>query len=389
MHTAVSIAACIKGLSSLVIGVRECGYYSRGIPNVADGGNGLHWVYAMDSKEVVFGCKDGIIDSLKKMEDAGADTIVLISACVPEIIGEDLEAVVREARTRIKAKVIGVKAPQFNSNGSVSGGLNFYEAIGGLMDKRERIPRTANLLGYDPAPFRREYPPKLLPLLHKAGVSMRYYFTSEATVDDYVKASEAALNIVFSTHNIKLAEYMSERFGIPYVVFQNIYGVDDLDGAIFSISMELDADLRGSFAAERESALALESQAAETLRGKKFIMTYPFRDTLPLASYLCGLGMEPLLINVDDYCPHNSKWAERILKLGYDPYICHMVNAKEDANVLNALPFDVCIGRFRYMEKGRRCLQDMSDLAFTHDYARTAGLLKMLIKEIEKTDGLI
>jgi nitrogenase molybdenum-iron protein alpha/beta subunit len=343
----------------------------------------------MDSDEVVFGCKDGIIDSVKKMTAAGAEAIALISTCVPEIIGEDLDAIISEAAQQVETKLIGVKVPQFKSNGSTSGGLNFYEALISLMEKRERIPRTVNLLGYDPAVFRREHPPKLLPVLRNAGIDLRRYFTSEVTVEDYANAPEAALNLVFSTHNIRLAECMRERFGIPYIIFQDIYSVADIDSALLTISETLNTDLQDNFAAERNSASALESEVSQFLIGKKFIMTYPFKDTLPLAAYLCRLGMEPLLINVDEYCPHNSRWTESILKLGYDPHICHMVNVEADAAVLNALPFDICIGKFKYIEEGRPCLQDMSDLAFMYDYTRTAGLLKMLKTEIGKTDELV
>ena len=389
MHSAVGIAASIKGLSSLVIGARECGYYSKGIPNVADTKNGHHWAYAMDSTEVVFGCKAGVIDALKQLDATGTEAIALISTCVPEIIGEDLDAIINEAQPEIKAKLIGVKAPQFNANGSASGGLNFYEAVIGLMEKRTRLECTVNLLGYDPAIFRRKYPPKLLPILEAEGLNVRYYFASHATVADYSKAPEAALNIVFSIHNIKLAERMKERFGVPYVVFQDLYSVADLDNALTKISHELNVELMSHFAEEREKALASESAATKTLRGKKFIITHPFRDTIPLAAYLCTLGMEPLLINVDEYLPHNVLWSESILSYGHDPYICHMVNEKADAALLNSLPFDICIGRFKHISAGRACFQDMSNLALTYDYKRTAGLLTALNREMDKTYGLI
>jgi nitrogenase molybdenum-iron protein alpha/beta subunit len=182
---------------------------------------------------------------------------------------------------------------------------------------------------------------------------------------------------------------MRERFGIPYIIFQDTYSVADIDSALQLISETLNLDPRDSFSAERNHALALESEVSKVLSGKKFIVTYPFRDALPLAAYLCGLGMEPLLINVDEYCPHNKRSSELILKRGCDPHICHMVNVEADAAVLNALPFDICIGRFKHIEEGRPCLQDMSDLAFMYDYTRTAGLLKMLKTETEKTDGLV
>lgn len=61
MHTALSLGARIEGLSTLVIGTAECGYYSRNVPfssPYAD--QGIHWTYLLGDREVVFGCREGL-----------------------------------------------------------------------------------------------------------------------------------------------------------------------------------------------------------------------------------------------------------------------------------------------------------------------------------------
>ncbi len=380
MHSAISIAASIKGISSIVVGARECAYYSRGVPNVADFVNGFHWTYVMDSNEVVFGCRDGLIKAVRELDAAGAEAVALISTCVPEIIGEDIDGLIKEIQPEIKAKLLCVKVPQFNCNGSATGGLFFYESLISLMNETGSKPGVVNLLGYDPAAFRRACPPKLITLLRESGADVRFYYASEASVSDYARASEACLNLVFSIHNIGLAKRMEERFGIPYVVVHDLYGVKDWDAAIGVVEKILNISAAGRFAAERERALALEGEVSEKLGGRDFIMTFPYRDTLPLAAYLCDLGLKPLLIHADEYCPHNDVWARRILKSGSDPYVCHMVNEKADAEILNDLPFHICVGKFKYISGGRPCMQDMSDILLKYEYSRTEELLDMLIR---------
>ena len=378
MHTAISLSAGIKGLSSIVIGSRECAYYSRNVPQVAEFVNGHHWSYVMDSDEVVFGCKDGLTDAIKQIDAAGAEAVALISTCVPEIIGDDIEGIIKEVQKQVKAKLLFMKVPQFDCNGSTTGGLYFYEAMLALMEKHDKPARAVNLLGFDPAEWRRSYEPKLLSLLKQNNIDLRYYFSSEASVTDYSKASEASFNIVFSIHNIGLARRMKEAFGIPYFIFQDIYSVNELDKALKMLEDTFNIELQSHFAAERAEAADLEKSTAVLVQGKSFIMTTPYRDTLPMAAYLCGLGMKPLLINADEYCPHNKRWTEQILAGGHDPYLCHMVNEPADAEVLNTVDFDICIGKFKYIEGGRPCLQDMSGLLLKYDYSRTSALLAML-----------
>ncbi len=389
MHIAVSIAAGIKDMASIVIGARECGYYSRNVPLVSGGKHGKNWVYAMDSNEVVFGCGDGLASAIKKLDATGVQAIALLSTCVPEIIGDDFEGIIRSVQPQVKAKLLYVKVPQFNCNGSTSGGLIFYESMLGLMNKMDTKPRTVNLLGYDPARFRRKYPPKLLSLLHESGIDVRYFFAQEASVADYTKVPEAALNIVFSMHNIRLAQRLEELYGIPYIIFQDLYSTGDWDAAINQIEHALGISIASAFAEERAEAVVLEENIRNQITGQRFIMTFPFRDTLPLAAYLCRLGMIPIVIHADEYNPHNAVWTESILKSGNDPYICHMVNDKADAAILNNLPFDICIGKFKYISDDRPCLQDMSGLMLSYDYKRTTALLKMLITATEHTYGIV
>lgn len=94
MHTALSLAVKIRGVSTLIIGTSECGYYSRSVPLSSPyGDEAFHWNYVLDSKEVVFGFRKGLMKAIAEMDKAGARLILLLATCVPELIGEDIESI--------------------------------------------------------------------------------------------------------------------------------------------------------------------------------------------------------------------------------------------------------------------------------------------------------
>ena len=114
MHTALSLGTRIKGVSTLVIGTSECGYYSRNIPITSPyADQSLHWTYILDSKEVVFGFRDGIINTIREMDAAGAKIILLLATCVPELIGEDIDSICYEIQPRIKARLLHIPLGNF------------------------------------------------------------------------------------------------------------------------------------------------------------------------------------------------------------------------------------------------------------------------------------
>jgi nitrogenase molybdenum-iron protein alpha/beta subunit len=98
MRMASLVAKDISGLSSLLVGMPECATHARLFNPNPEGPNGeLHWLHVLDLHEVVLGVQDGIISALKKMDKVGAKAILLIVTCIPELLGEDIDGILREA----------------------------------------------------------------------------------------------------------------------------------------------------------------------------------------------------------------------------------------------------------------------------------------------------
>ena len=106
MHTALALSAKIKGLSTLLIGTAECTTYARMVIPEPRGEHGeCHWMYLLDSHEVVFGCRKGIIDAINQMDQEGPEAILIIITCVPEVIGEDIEGIIHEIQPQVNARL--------------------------------------------------------------------------------------------------------------------------------------------------------------------------------------------------------------------------------------------------------------------------------------------
>lgn len=139
MHTALALSSRVKGMSTLVVGTPECGTYSRNIVSGIKSEEGeLHWTYILDSNEVVFGCRRGLIRTIKEMDKSGAKAIMIILTCVPEIIGEDIEGIVHEMQPEVSAQLTFVLMAHFKCNSYPSGYWKTLVAFGNLMKKGKK-----------------------------------------------------------------------------------------------------------------------------------------------------------------------------------------------------------------------------------------------------------
>lgn len=379
MHTALALSSNIKGMSTLLIGTAECGNYSRSIieKNKPED-HTFHWMYVLDSNEVVFGCRKGVMQAVKEMDEAGARAIMLISTCVPEVIGEDMEGIIRELQPQTKARLNYVQMPHFKCNSYPSGFYKTLESFGEMMKPIKKRPDVVNILGRskeeDHIPM-----PELLQALETREMTLRY-LAPKSDITDFVSAPDGALNLVLSPYVNPLAKRMENRFGVPFVSVHEVYDVDGIDYLYHDIASKLGIQWGDGFLKSRKAAAHLEAEAKEMVKGLRFVSTH--RNTLmtlPLAHYLLRLGMEPLLLHMEEYYPDDKKWSNLLLEQGQDPYLCHMVNEPSDARILEVISPDVSFGEIPGGNGMIPCVPHLDELYGQAGYERTELLLKRLI----------
>lgn len=386
MRMAALTAKDIRGLSSLLVGMPECATHVRLFNPKPEGKHGeLHWLYVLDQHEVVFGCRDGLIDALKKMGKAGAKAILLIVTCIPELIGEDIEGIIREVQPDISAPVAYVMLGQFKNFSYPPGYWKTLKAMCSLMNAKQTEPLRINVLGRRPTEDHIVMPP-LLQELESRGLSIRY-LAPGAFLTDFQSAPDAALNLVVSPYTQPLAVRMKEEFGVPYVALHTLFSVEAIDRAYEEIAERFGFTWAGEFSKEREKARSLENEAVKRLNGLRYIVSLGVGMPLALAGYLAGFGMEPLLLHMEEFYPENKDHAKALLALGQNPLICRMVNLNAEYPIIAEMAPDLCFGRLPPENKTIPNVENVYQLYGKIGYGLTIALLEQTLKVLRR-DGI-
>lgn len=387
MRVATNIAEDLTGLSSLMVCMPECATHSRRMTSRPEGEQGeKRWLYTLDANEVIFGCRQGVMDALRSMDAEGAEYILMVATCVTDLIGEDFEAIINELQPQIKAKLTYVALGQFKNFGTTFGTAKTAAALGRLMEPpKEKQDRLVNVLFLDA--WRTKGVPMKLPLivqeLEKQGITVRR-LTSEATLRDFLDGPDASANLVVSSYMEPLARDMEERFDVPCFDLSRAFHVEDIDAAYKQLSKLLQIDLSDSFTQWRKKALELENRAKRELSGKKFVLIPEVDVPIALTEYLCDFGMEPILLHLDDLLPADIQAAKKLKKQGIDPYVCRIMNDDHDLPLIrDDLTPDVTFGYLRNPVPGLATCEEMGDFFGITGYERTVGILSRIFEVLE------
>ena len=87
-------ASYVKNMTMIVIGTSECTYYTKNFAYHRQKGQDSVYSLVLDDKEVVFGAVDQVEKAVKEIiELENPDAVMLVTTCVPELIGEDYSSI--------------------------------------------------------------------------------------------------------------------------------------------------------------------------------------------------------------------------------------------------------------------------------------------------------
>lgn len=390
MHTALSLAVHISGISTIVIGTPECGYYSRNIPLSVEHSNAIfHWSYILDSKEIVFGCRKGLTDAVLEMDKAGAKAILLISTCIPELIGEDVESLCAELQPKVNATLLHVSLGNFKCGGYEPGNWKTLFAFRKLIRQEGASDGTVNVLGRskddDHSPL-----PLLLCQLEKLDVSLRY-IGPESALDDFVNAGQARLNLILSPFFDQLGEWMDQKLNIPGVNLHSVYSADEIREAYVRVGQLLDMNLEQGFLEQYQEIRQLEKQVEKQAARHHYVSaTIGALQPLPLSLYLASLKKSPILIHMEEFYTSDAGFKKMLLARGEDPPICLMLNPDADWEIIKRLQPDFVLSDRLYPGSVLPVIR-ISDLYMRVGFERTKLLLERLcpVWKEGNTDGTL
>jgi nitrogenase molybdenum-iron protein beta chain len=171
--------------------------------------------------EIVFGGLDRLREQVANtLEIVDGNLYIILTGCMTDIIGDDIQSIVREFRAEGKP-IIGAETGGFKGDGYRGYDLILQALFRDFVEHgRKKVPNSVNLWGIVPGqdPFWRGNLRYLTDLLGRLGLRVNTFFGADATLDDLKNAAEASLNIVVSRYyGIEAAQLFEEIHGTPFL----------------------------------------------------------------------------------------------------------------------------------------------------------------------------
>ena len=175
-------------------------------------------------EHVIFGGEEKLRNLIQSTTELfNGELFVVISGCVPSLIGDDVDAVVGEFRDKVP--IVHVKAPGFSGN-SYEGYELFLEAIvDQLLTEKPKQKKLVNILGVVPYNhvFWKGELTTVKKLLADIGIEANVIFTEPNGLESIDKIPAAEYNIVLSPWNgHRAAKKLEDKFGIPFISFPGV-----------------------------------------------------------------------------------------------------------------------------------------------------------------------
>lgn len=321
-------AMAVRGIKNsliMIIGTDECAYYTKHMTIHSEdfGGLGGRCVsVVLDGHDVTFGCVKKVEAAFAEaMEEYKPQAVFLVTTCVVEIIGDDMDAAADALTQKYNIPVMAVHTEHFKCENHLPGLERTITACFSLMEKRPCDGRV-NLLGQRMGSFADT---ELSHVLQNAGVKIGLQLPCGCTVDDIREGAAAKANIVVNEIALPLAKKMEEEFGIPYVFFDRFAEPEKIAACYQKLFAALEMPLPEELQALETKAVAAKQEAAKELEGVTYIYgNTPFR-TFELNHFMVSLGMVPQIIQTSAITAADAEDKAAILEK-CDPYITKTAN---------------------------------------------------------------
>ena len=334
----------------VVIGPDECAYYTQ---LATSGGsmkaNGCRIVsVVLDQHDVTFGCQEKMDEAFEElMEEFSPKTVYLVTTCVVEVTGDDIDAMAEGYQARYGLPVIVVHAENFKTDDHMPGIEHTLDGSIEAMEPQE-VTDCVNVLGLRLGDFKKT---EVCSYLIQNGVRIGLMLPGKTSADQIRTAPNAKCNIVVHPVGLPLAREMEKKFGTPYVLFERYADPDRIYGCYRELFQILDRELPAQLEAIHAGLMEKMVQTQHLLNGKTYISGNTALCNYELHSFLADrLGMKPLLLQISDLDDDSIDFRSRLLEC-CDPYVTRAANIgamqylypilKPDFNIGAGMPMEM------------------------------------------------
>ena len=315
----------IRGAYMMIVGTDECSYYTKHMTIHSEDWGGLTGrcvSVTIDQHDVTFGCAKKTEEAFAELlSEVTPEAVYIVTTCVPEIIGDDFDAIADNLAEQYKIPVMAVHTEHFKCENHMPGVERAITASFRIMEEQPK-GNTVNVIGQRMGRFEDT---ELSRMLRLAGVNIGAQLPSGCSVEDIRKAPAAKVNIVVNDIGLPLARKMKARFGTPYVWFDKFTDPKHIEEAYTRLFESLQIPMPKELDALRETAENAVASAKKDLQGVPFIYgNTPFR-CLETCAFMASVGMVPQLIQCHGISEDDARDVETIRKTA-DPYITQVAN---------------------------------------------------------------
>lgn len=310
----------------VVIGPDECAFYTKlatdtGGPISAKGCQIVSVV--LDQHDVTFGCQEKMDEAFEElMEEFKPQIVYLVTTCVVEVIGDDIDAMAEGYSDRYGLPVVVVHAENFKTDDHLPGIEHTLDSSLALMEPQQTCD-CVNVLGMRLGDFRKT---EVYRYLRESGIGLGLQLPGRTSAEAVRTAPKAACNIVVHPVGLPLARAMERKFGTPYVVFERFSDPDRIlecyETLYAILGKTLPAGLRDLYGAMTEKTAG----ARKALTGKRYISGNTALSNYELHSFLAEkLEVTPLLLQISDLDEDSVPYRQKLLERA-DPYVTRSAN---------------------------------------------------------------
>jgi nitrogenase molybdenum-cofactor synthesis protein NifE len=268
-----------------------------------------------EEDDIIHGASDKIRQAIMEaIEKNSPDVLFVVSSCLPEIVGEDIEAIVRQVRVaQAKVPVLFIKTENFTEITTRKGLEYTMAAFMDLMPAcTERKTGAINIIGSNAEEFPAT---ELARILERAGFLINVVFPSRCDLSRLREAPKAEFNIVMNRHSGMLAEQMKTAFGIPYFRFEPAYSPDAILEKYRELSEFLGKDLQNLVKPDYDMLKGFVAGVDERHHQSSIILSLNSGRVFDLAFLLKQSGMDILVIGTNEVSDDDRTDARRLLEV--------------------------------------------------------------------------
>lgn len=328
----------------VVIGTDECSYYTKQMTMRSEmygGIDGRCVSIILNQHDVTFGCQKKIESAFSElMTEYKPKAVFLITTCVVELIGDDVESLGDVLSDEYGVPVVTVHTEHFKSENHIVGLERTLSACIGLMKKKTKSEKVSvNIIGHRSGKFNES---ELGKILRDNNIDINLMLPG-CSVDDIFNASSAHINIITTSIGLPLAKKMKSKFKIPYISFDKFTNPDYILNAYKELFETLELELPCEILELYNKAKETVNRGKEALKGCKYIYgNTPFL-CFEANEFMTELGMIPQLVQVSFVNESDRKYIDKILEKE-NPYVCKSANIAPLQGVYDILKPDLYLG---------------------------------------------